>query len=504
MHGGAGQPQAQLGVRVARRGGQRALPRVERVRDAPEPGQQHHPVGRGVGGARGGHPVEQGLGAAQRPAREVPAGRLAQERRRPPVLARDDQQRRHRGVVGRAVGEQHLGRPAGGRRPLGGQRGGRHRVAGERVPPAQLAACRDEQARVHRRPQPRRHDGFRPVRDLRQQRPRRVDAEHGGGPQHHGGVVVEVGQPLLDERGERRRHPRTALPHQLLDEQRQPVGGGDHELQPVGGQVGGVGGGQRRGLRRGEPLRPEHHSAREPAERGAPRPVVPGRDDQQQPRRGRGVGEVLDEGDGVGVRPVQVLQRQEAAALGAQRPEQPQHAFAEHDGRVGLVDAVGPVAVRGPGGQQPAQGGQERPQLLVSGRATPQVPGQRRRDRAVRTTARHRPAGEHRHARRAGPVDRGFEQSRLADARLPEHDHRGTGAPRPLVDGRTQRRQLGAPPDQPRYRSHSTCTAVGPRKPMIGLNVYAWSGTSRRLGSAAVSSSSTTRASSRASGAPRQ
>ena len=317
-HGGPGQPQAQLGVRVAGRRGQCALPRLQRVRGPADPGQQHHPVGRGLDGVRGGHPVQQRFRAAQRPAREVPAGGPEQERRRPPVLACTGQQRRGPHVVVRAAaGEQRVGRPARHGRPFGGQRGGRHRLAGERVPPPQLAVAHDQQTCVRRCPQPRRHHGLRPVRDLRQQRPRRLGAEHGRGPQHRGRVVVDVRQPLLDQCGERGRHSRTVLPRQLLDQQRQPVGGGDHPVQAVGGQVRRVGGGQRRGLRRREPLRPQHHGARQPAERGAARAVVPGGDDHEQPRRARAVRQVLDERDGVGVRPMQILQRQQAAAAAA-------------------------------------------------------------------------------------------------------------------------------------------------------------------------------------------
>ena len=495
-HRGAGQPQAQLGVRVAGRGGQRALPHVERVRGAAEAGQQHHPVAGGVGGTRGGHPVEQRLGAAQRPAREVPAGGPQQERRRPPVLAGDGEQRRRpHGVVGARRGRAAR-RPPGGRSPPA--RGAARWPPPRRRSARAASAARRRARRAGRRPPPpatpprrRVRAGPRPAAATstagrRRARPRPAAPRPASS--------VEVGQPLLDERGERRRHPGAGpaapapRPAAAARRRRRPRG-------PAGRRAGRarVRGDERRGLRRREPLRPQHPAPASRPSAARPRPVVAGRDDQQQPRRGRGVREVLDEGDGVGVRPVQVLQRQEAAALGGQRPEQPQHALAEHDGRVRLVDAVGPspsgvqagssLRRAGRNGRSSSSAGE--PVAAGARPAPPRPPGTRRR-----------PPPPGRSAPPCPPRGPGRPRPRAAaTCRCPPRRARRPRHRRPARALSTAERSTASSARRPTsptslmarpWGSHSTCTAVGPRKPMIGLNAYVWSGTSRRLGSAAV------------------
>ena len=114
------------------------------------------------------------------------------------------------------------------------------------------------------------------------------------------------------------------------------------------------------------------------------------------------------------------------------------------------------------------------------------VSSPRRRSAAIRrAVAAPRPARGHASRRRShlpttGQTTRGAGSSWRPDARrqLPA----GTGAVSPT--------RRGGP--------------GGPRKAMIGANCNVWSSSRRRLGRAAVSSSSTTRASRRASGAPRQ
>ena len=69
--------------------------------------------------------------------------------------------------------------------------------------------------------------------------------------------------------------------------------------------------------------------------RQGPAGFVAAKRDQAEDRFPRDVvGEVLDDLDRLGVRPVQVLEHEHAASTSAQRGEQPEHGFAQHHERL--------------------------------------------------------------------------------------------------------------------------------------------------------------------------
>jgi hypothetical protein len=308
-----------------------------------------------------------------------------------------------------------------------------------------------------------------------QQRPVEAAAEHGGGVQQIPGRRRQHLQAPADRVGEGRGHVRTDRAgggpasvlldqqgrahqpgQQLIDQERQPVGGGaepaldsprqrgraqagpghvDHGrlLQPLqrhhgGGPAGGQGGGQ---LAAGGALLG--------AERGQ----------AEDPLAGQVVGQVLEHGQGLGVGPVQVLQDQQAATVAGQGAQQPQDPLAEHDQGLGAVRGL----PRPPFRDQPPQGRPERPQLGEVGEA---APAQLAQDRLGQRPERHRP--------------------RLARPGLPD-DHRGRPATRDRPVQRLQQDpELVGPSHQHRaeHLSHAASMRQGARSPSTAAPWPAW------------------------------
>ena len=295
---------------------------------------------------------------------------------------------------GEVVPVQRAGGVGGEHRALGARQRREHGVLGQRVAPAQPAVRRrDEQAGVDRAPQGA--GGRRRVGPggRRQQVPRQVATEQGGDAHDVAVAGGEGGDAVGDGVGERlghlgrqraRRVPAALAPHdrprvgeagrELLDQQRQPVGGGqDVVADGVVGLVaehrarqgGGVGRGEAPEVHRRHPGAAQRRQALGRLLVGAHRAEHPDLGGREAP------GEVLEDREGVAVGPVQVVEDHDRAPRSGDHPEQLADGLAEHQDGVDEVRA-GPAVgrPRGPGGQEAGEDGPERcdPLVLREGR----------------------------------------------------------------------------------------------------------------------------------------
>ena len=149
------------------------------------------------------------------------------------------------------------------------------------------------------------------------------------------------------------------------------------------------------------------------------------------------VDEVLEHGERLLVRPVDVLEHQQHGGLAGHRGEEPHHSLGEHHERL-----VGRLAGRPPLRQQPAERGPERRQLREVGQSLVAEVGEQRlgeRPERHRYVGLHRPAEEHLHAGLARGGDDLAHQPRLADPGLPADEDHASGTslrPRPAPCGR--------------------------------------------------------------------
>ncbi len=223
------------------------------------------------------------------------------------------------------VGGVEHGQRRGGQGPLAGwQQGVEHRFAGQRVPEAEGRAVRRDQHLLHRELQRLSHQGLVLAGHGGQQPPVEVAAEDGRGLDHRSLRGAEPGQPLADGLGERLRQPGRG--QQVLHQQRHSFGRG---LDPAPEFVGCV---REAGLDHAghvlvaEPVEPEGADAG-PAPQAmgdfqcARRWAVPQGEHEQQRLALEVLAQVLHQGHGVRVGPVQVLQADDQA-LGCEPPEQ--------------------------------------------------------------------------------------------------------------------------------------------------------------------------------------
>ena len=128
-------------------------------------------------------------------------------------------------VVRTAASEEDLGSSPGQHRSFRWQHEGEHRLVGECVAPAQGAGLHRQQPRLLRGAQGREYVGLRYVRDPVEQRPVRGEPEHRGTGEHPAMLGGQRGEPVGHQRSQGRGYGAgPAQCHQLLDEERQPVG----------------------------------------------------------------------------------------------------------------------------------------------------------------------------------------------------------------------------------------------------------------------------------------
>ena len=294
-----------------------------------------------VGRRRPG-PVEDLLGGAQRSRRQRPARELQQQGGRALVLPGPlGQAGRHLAPLAgqpRVRGLDRVEDGAGDEPALGGQQVVEHGVPGQRVPEAELRpGLGDQQLRVDAGPERRHHLEVGHLRGSWQQRPVEASPQDGRHLQHAGRLGAEPAQPAAhavhEAHGQRGaglgvERPPLAVPRErtradgtgehLLHHERQPVGPGPHVLHHparyvVRAEAGGrhppeVVGRQRVELQDGR--RPGGHQALQQAQRRAGLLGPHGRDAQHGlgPER---VDEVLEHGERLLVRPVEVLEHQQ-------------------------------------------------------------------------------------------------------------------------------------------------------------------------------------------------
>ena len=244
-----------------------------------------------------------------------------------------------RDVVRTAAGHERLGRTPRERRDLGREQEGQDGVAGQRVSPPQRAAVDDEQPHPLDRAERLQHVPLGYVGHLVEERPVRVDAEHGRTREHSPLDVREPLEPLLHQAAQGRRHvgdaarSRQALLDQLLDQERQPVGPLVEHAQ--GGRIGGAqSSGEPAHLRWGQALQPQGGDggqSSEPGGRRRQRAVVAHRGHDEDGQGHGGDGHVGEDGPRVGVGPLQVLEDQQAGADLPHQTEEPGDRLAEHE-----------------------------------------------------------------------------------------------------------------------------------------------------------------------------
>ena len=175
------------------------------------------------------------------------------------------------------------------------------------------------------------------------------------------------------------------------------------------------------------------------------------------------VHEVLDHGQRLGVRLVQVLQDHHAAAAGTGQREYPQDRFGQYDQRLGPVRGrCGP-----PLRDQPAERGPVRHQVRMFERPVgAEQAEQRLRDGPERDRrAQHAAApAQHPQAAVERAADQLGRQPGLADAGLTDEEARAAPPPARTVQCRVQRRAFVLAPDQgacpPRHAGQATPSAV--------------------------------------------
>ena len=444
-----------------------ADPRRERVGGPADEGQHRDPLG----GDRVGEPAtapgvgrggQQVLGTAQRAAARVPAGQLQQQRHRRVRLARLDEQLGGPQLVVRtgAVGE-HPGHPPGQRRPLRRQQDREHGVAGERVRPAQCRPVGHQQRLPDRGAQGTEHLLFGGPGGGCEQPPVELGTAHGRGVQDLLGGFGQRREPAGDQRGQRGRDRRSGGGEEFLDRERQPVGPEQQLLGLLVGDRPAVA--ARRGERRHVPTaQPGEVQGDRPgrgreAAGGVRRGVVACGAGQQDGGACGGAREVLDEGEGVVVGPVQVLEAQHAAGRVAEREaQQPQQALGEDDDGIRAGLRVDPGVGLGPAGQQPgergavgAQGG------VVGARRVVEETDHGSGDGPERPAALHRPPGQHGQPALGGARGDVVEQARLPDPGLAGDEQRAAATGGDRVDEPPRGRELGGPADHDRAARHA-------------------------------------------------
>ena len=174
---------------------------------------------------------------------------------------------------------------------------------------------------------------------------------------------------------------------------------------------------------------------------------------------------MLDEGEGVVVGPVQILQPQHASRCRAEsEPQQPQQALGEHDDR---VDVRGGRSIRElcPAREQPAQCGPvgtQRGERGVSG-VVEHEHGAGNRPKGA--AALDRATRQHRQTALGGTGGDLVEQAGLANPGLPDdQEHTPTTDRRP-VDQAPRHRELGGAADDDGAARHRTDTRGGRTEP---------------------------------------
>ena len=196
------------------------------------------------------------------------------------------------------------------------------------------------------------------------------------------------------------------------------------------------------------------------AARGVGRGVVARGAGQQDRGVGGGAREVLDQGEGVVVGPVQVLQAQHAAGRVAEREaQQPQQALGEDDDGVRAQRRADPAVRFRPAGQQPGERGAVGAQVGVPGLGrVVEKADHRTGDRPERPAALHRPTGQHRQPALRGPPSHLVEQPGLPDPGLPGDEQRATPADGDGVDEPAGGRELGDAADEDGAAGHPAGT----------------------------------------------
>ena len=350
-------------------------------------------------------------------------------------------------------------RPAQPRRERGRQQG----FPGEGVAELELRPVRGDQYQVDRPGQgPGYHLRGSPA-GRRQDLPVKVTPHHRRRLQDGALAVGELGQPSPDRLADGLRD--AGRGQQLLDEERYALRRPRYPGPRSGVGAGRASGDHLRHLTLSEAAEREVHDAR-------PSPLPPGQvrcggrrlgaeGAGEQERLVRGVvGEVLDQGHRVGVRPVQVLQG-DHQPIGPQAAEQLQHRLPPDGLRVHPAARVSrPVIshcfrqqsgqMRQPRGQRQVIGQRTSPQQLQQGLSHRPVRGARRGGDAPAHHDRHLPAGRH---PRQLP-----DQAGLADAGLTRDDGAAALAGQRSGQGRLQRLDLGPPTyqDRAQYLPHDS------------------------------------------------
>ena len=264
------------------------------------------PQGTDRGGQR---PPGQRLGAGLAQQRSGPAAVPGPVRQLDGQLAQAAFQAR---VAGVQNGERRRGQG-----PLAGwQHGIEHRLAGQRVPEAEGCAVGAHQQLLDREPERLRHQGRSLPAHGREQFPVEVAAEDGSGLDHRSLRFAEGGQALADRLGERLRQPGRG--EQIFHQQRYAFGGGLHPAQELRRCARDAGVDHARHVLVAEPVKTEVKDAG-PAPLPAGhfqcgrRPVGAQGKYAQQRLAIKVLAEVLHQGHGVRVGPVQVLQHHDQA-----------------------------------------------------------------------------------------------------------------------------------------------------------------------------------------------
>ena len=243
----------------------------------------------------------------------------------------------------------------------------------------------------------------------------------------------------------------TGLHHrreQLFDQERQAVGPRHQRLDQRGGngQAAQTARGDRRNLVRGQSSKLQKGN-RAPSgqvvdtrqgERGF---LVAKRDQAQDRLVGYVVGQILDDLNRVGIRPVQILQHEHTADAGVHRGEHPEHGLAQHDDRYLPRRLAGEAPLR----NQSAQNRPKRSQLRGLWRSRPAQVGEHRLgqwSKSIRAVAPDSATDQHRDS--SGTRIRGSlpNQARLADTCLAEDHQRRAVTRGQAIEGGSQHPQL--------------------------------------------------------------
>lgn len=283
-----------------------------------------------------------------------------------------------------------------------------------------------------------------------------------------GGSLLGPPPAVLPDQGTRRHEPG----QELLDQERQPVAvlgdEGRHGTVDLGIRQAGVHHVRAPGVRQGgEGQDRADPAAPQPVEqvRDARGPDGPGGGQAQHPLGGEGVGEVADHRQRLRVRPVQILQHEQAPGGTAEHPEKPDHRFADEHG--GVVGAVGRVA-RPPVRHKPGELGAEAGQLACVGRLLPSArleQGLAQRTERERGPGRDGTAGRHEKAAIGGERCCLPGQPGLADAGLAHQSGEPASTVGCVRDEPDEGCQLFRPADDHRTEDTVHREQCGPHRP---------------------------------------